>query len=206
VTLGQRFARFATDVVVRRPWLWRLFRRPLRRQFERLAPRWDTIRSPGHLAAFEAGLDAVAPAPSRALDLGTGTGDGAAAMARRWPDAEIVGVDVAPAMLEVARRKLAPELAERVRFVEADGAALPFPDESFDVVGLANVIPFFDELARVVAPGGHVVFGFSLGPETPIYVPSERLRRELSRRGFGRVRELAAGPGTAILARKLEPR
>ena len=38
------------------------------------------------------------------------------------------------------------------------------------------MIPFFDELARVTAPGGYVVFSFSTGPETPIWVSSERLR------------------------------
>ena len=46
------------------------------------------------------------------------------------------------------------------------------------------MIPFFDELARVTAPGGHVVFSFSAGPETPIWVPPERLRRELGAHGF----------------------
>jgi hypothetical protein len=64
------------------------------------------------------------------------------------------------------------------------------------------MIPFFDELTRVVAPGGRVVFGFSAGPATPIYVPAERLRAELARRGFTDFAEVAAGPGTALLARK----
>ena len=46
------------------------------------------------------------------------------------------------------------------------------------------MIPFFDELARVTAPGGHLVLSFSAGPETPIWVPPERLRRELGAHGF----------------------
>src|SRR3954462_9175605 len=44
MTFGQRFARFATDVVVRAPFLWRLFRGPLTRSFDKLAPEWDATR------------------------------------------------------------------------------------------------------------------------------------------------------------------
>jgi hypothetical protein len=64
------------------------------------------------------------------------------------------------------------------------------------------MIPFFDELARVVKPGGQALFAFSMGAGTPIYVPAERLRTELGRRGFTEFAEFAAGNGTALLARK----
>ncbi len=202
MTIGGRFARIATDVVVRRPALWRLFRGPMRRQFERLAPHWDEIRTADHLASLEAALDTLEEPPARVLDLGTGTGAAAFSSAARWPEAEVVGVDVSEAMLESARRKLSPDLARRVSFTPADAASLPFPDGSFDLVTLANMIPFFDELARVVGPGGHAAFAFSVGPQTPIYVPSERLRAELGRRGFAEFHDLAAGSGTALLARK----
>jgi hypothetical protein len=67
------------------------------------------------------------------------------------------------------------------------------------------MIPFFDELVRVLEPGGQVLFAFSLGAETPIYVPVERLRAELERRGFMDFAEFAAGEGTAFLARKAAP-
>jgi ubiquinone/menaquinone biosynthesis C-methylase UbiE len=204
VTVGQRFARLVTNAVVRRPALWRLFRRSLRRQFDRIAPQWDEMRSAGHLAAFERALERVEPPPRRALDLGTGTGDGAFAVARRFPGAEVVGVDIAEAMIAAARRKTSPALAPRVRFELADAAALPFEDGAFQLVSLANMIPFFDELARVVAPGGFVVFSFSGGSETPIYVDSSRLRADLGRRGFTDFADVEAGRGTAFLARKAE--
>jgi ubiquinone/menaquinone biosynthesis C-methylase UbiE len=200
--LGQKFARLSTNAVLRSPSFWRFFRPLVRKQFDAIAGDWDTMRDPTHLAPYEAALAAVDPAPSSALDLGTGTGQGAFAIARRFPDAQVVGVDLADAMLAEARRKTPAELAEHVRFENGDASSLPFPDASFDLVAHANMIPFFDELARVLAPGGHAVFAFSLGPGTPIYVPAERIKRELASRGFTEFAEFAAGKGTALLARK----
>jgi SAM-dependent methyltransferase len=204
-SVTRRFARVATNAVVARPWLWRVFRRPMRRQFDRLAPEWDEIRSAGHLAAFERGLDALPEPPARALDVGTGTGDGAVAIAHRFPRAEVVGADLSEEMLARARAKLPPELTGRVRFDVADGSRLPYGDGAFDLVAHANMIPFFDEVARLVAPGGHALFAFSMGAGTPIYVPEERLRTELGRRGFAEFAAFEAGSGTALLARKPGP-
>jgi SAM-dependent methyltransferase len=202
--LGRRFARLATNLAVGRPALWPLLRPLMRLQFDWLAPQWDGLRDPGYPAVYEAGLAAVR-VPRRALDVGTGTGIGAFAIAERFPDADIVGLDLSGDMVAEARRKTPPELAGRVRFEQADAARLPFPDATFDLVTLLNMIPFFDELARVVAPGGMLLIGFSSGPDTPIYVPLERLRAELGERGFSQIEQLAAGPGTALLARKHDP-
>jgi SAM-dependent methyltransferase len=200
--LGQKFARLATNSVMRSPHLWRLFRPLMRKQFDAIAGTWDTMRAPDHLAPYDAALEAVDPAPAKALDLGTGTGQGAFAIARRFPGAEVVGVDLATAMLAEAGRKTPDELRARVRFEAADASALPYPNESFGLVAHANMIPFFDEVARVLQPGGQALFAFSLGAGTPIYVPAERLRVELARRGFMDFAEFAAGEGTAFLARK----
>ena len=90
----------------------------------------------------------------------------------------------------------------RVRLEVADASSLPFADGSFDLVVLMNAVPFFDELARVTAPGGTIAFSFSRGPDTPIYVAAERLRRELARRGFLEFEEFAADPATAFRAQK----
>jgi SAM-dependent methyltransferase len=201
---GRRFARLATNLTVRRPALWPLLRPLMRLQFDWLAPYWDSLRAPGYMAAYEAGLAAVPP-PRRVLDVGTGTGLGAFAVATRFPDADVVGVDLAEDMVAEARRKTPPELAGRVRFERADAARLPFSDGSFDLLTLGNMIPFFDELARVLAPGGTLLVAFSSGSGTPIYVPFQRLRAELGRRGFAHFAEFAAGSGTALLARKDAP-
>jgi ubiquinone/menaquinone biosynthesis C-methylase UbiE len=206
MTLGQRFARLTTDIVVRRPRLWFLLRGPMRFQFDRMAPRWDSLRSSDTAyAPYEAALDQVEPQPKRALDLGTGTGGAALAIARRFPEAEVIGVDLAKRMIEHARSKLTDDLRGRVRFEVADAAHLPYADVSFDLVGLSNMIPFFDELDRVLAPGGFLIVAFSGGAGTPIYVSTERLRAELSRRGFTDFAEFSTDPGTALLARKGRP-
>jgi ubiquinone/menaquinone biosynthesis C-methylase UbiE len=201
MTFGQRYARFVTNLVVRRPWLWRLFRGRMRRMFDEIAPVWDVHRRPDSFAPIHAALEDV-DTPRRALDLGTGTGSVAFELARRFPAAEVVGADIAPAMLAEARRKVTPELEARVRFDEADAEHLPYPDEWFELVTLANMIPFFDELDRVLAPGGRLVFAWTGGAETPIYVPSTVLERELADRGYADFSEIAAGRGTAFVARK----
>ncbi len=174
----------------------------MRLQFDSLAETWDVGRQPDALAPLEAALTAVAPAPARALDVGTGTGIAALTVARMFPEANVIGVDLSQEMLARAEAKLDGDLAARVSFRPADGTALPFPDASFDLVTLSNMIPFVDELARVVAPGGHLVVAFSSGAETPIYVPPERLREELAARDFAEFAEFAAGRGVALLARK----
>jgi len=198
---AQRFARLVTDAVVRRPRLWRLFRGPLRRMFDGLAPSWETRIGPHHLSALDRALADV-PRPRRVLDLGTGTGVVALALAERYPEAEVVGVDLSPGMIEEARRKLSAELAGRVRFEVGDASSLDCPDGDFDLVVLSNMIPFAGELARVVEPGGVLVLSFSRGAETPIYVAPEVLRRELGRRGFTEFAEFSAEPATAFRAKR----
>jgi ubiquinone/menaquinone biosynthesis C-methylase UbiE len=201
VTWGQRFARLVTDLVVRVPALWPLLRPALTRIFDRIAPQWDEATGPERMIAYEAALERVPGEPASALDLGTGTGDGAIAIARRWPGAEVLGVDVSAGMIAEARRK-----APGLRFEVADARRLDTPDGAFDLVAMNNVIPFFGELGRIVAPGGHLLVAFSRGPATPIYVAPGRLRRGLERTGFELVEEVVAGPGTAIVARRLSAR
>jgi SAM-dependent methyltransferase len=203
-SLGRRVARMTTNAVVARPRLWGALRWLTRAQFDRLAPVWDSMRRPDAFSALERALETLPAAPKRVLDLGTGTGLAAFVAARRFPEAEVVGVDLAPGMVEQARQRTPPELAERVRFEQGDAAKLPFEDAAFDLVQLANMIPFFDELARVTAPGGHLVLSFSAGPETPIWVPPERLRRELGAHGFADFADFEADGATALLARRAD--
>jgi len=201
--IGRRFARLATDAAVRSPILWKLFRPVVRRQFDSLAPVWDSMRLEDTFAPYDAGLDRLQGPPARILDVGTGTGAGAIRLAQRFPEATVVGVDLSDAMLEQARRNTSADL--KVTYQRADASALPFADGSFDLVAHANMIPFFDEVARVTGRGGHALFAFSSGAGTPIYVPPERLRQELGRRGFTDFANVQAARGNALLARKGDP-
>jgi ubiquinone/menaquinone biosynthesis C-methylase UbiE len=102
-------------------------------------------------------LDAAGvEAGSRVLDLATGPGYVAARAAERG--ASVVGVDVAPAMVQLAR-----EMHPGLDFREADGEALPFEDGSFDAVVSNFVVPHLgrhervvSELVRVLKPGGRL--------------------------------------------------
>jgi len=99
----------------------------------------------------------------RVLDVGCG--DGAWALAAARQGAHVVGVDASPAMLAAARAR-AHEAGLDARFQQADAAALPFGDGSFDVVLAITVLCFVPgagaalrEMARVLAPGGRLVLG-----------------------------------------------
>lgn len=95
------------------------------------------------------------------LDVATGTGLVLRALRERWGSEapQMIGVDISPGMLAVARRAL-PE----AELIEADARRLPLPDASVDLItcvtGL-HLIPdtpaVLDEWARVLRPGGVVV-------------------------------------------------
>ena len=198
---SESLARLVTNAVVRNPSLWRVFRGRLRDRFDELAPTWETRIGPHHLGALRLALEDV-PSPPRILDLGTGTGVVARALAERYPEADVIGIDLSPGMVEEARRTLPAQLADRLRFEVGDASALDCSDGAFELVVLSNMIPFFDELARITAAGGTLVLSFSRGDATPIFVPSSRLRTELGRRGFTQCAEFSAPPATAFRARR----
>ena len=195
----------ASRVVARWPVLWPLLRRPVRRFFDRLAGGWDRRVDPDsaqHLAALVAALDRLETAPRRALDIGTGTGSAALEIARRYPDAQVVGVDISPLMVEAARAKLRSDLAGRVEFSVADAGSLPFEDSGFDLVTQVSVPVFFDEIARVLGPGGHAIIVSSWGAATPFHTPDRLLQAGFERRGLETVGSGSGGRGTFFIARR----
>ena len=150
-------------------------RRYVRALFATIADRYDFITvalSYGQDRRWKRRLvDLASPhTGARALDLATGTGDIAWALASRG--ARVVGLDITPRMIELANAKVARGRQPRdrgpervaLRFLVGDMLALPFADESFDIVttgyGLRNVPNLtlaIDEIHRVLRPGGQVL-------------------------------------------------
>lgn len=106
------------------------------------------------------------PSPGeRVLDLGSGAGfDCLAAAVEVGCRGRVVGVDMTPEMVRLARRHAAGAGVGTVRFLQAEIESLPFPDASFDVVMSNCVINLcadktrvLAEAWRVLAPGGRLV-------------------------------------------------
>jgi SAM-dependent methyltransferase len=196
----QRIARLVSRTITRAPWTWRFLRRPVTRFFDRVAPGWDQryASNPDRLVPLTAALDLLPAAPERVLDVGTGTGAGALLMAERWPSAQVTGIDVAPAMIDLAQAKTSDS---RIRFMVADVATLD-PGSGYDLVVLLNMPPFFEQMAQLLRPGGHLVSVASRGAQTPFYIPAATLARGFERRGLETVAATTAGPGTYYLARR----
>jgi len=188
------------DLVTAAPWTWRFLRGPITRFFERAAPTWDAryAGDPERLAPLAAALDLLPHAPTRVLDVGTGTGAGALIAAERWPAADVTGIDVSPKMIEIAAAKQA---RPGVRFLVADVAELD-RSEGYDLVIMLNMPPFFEQVSRLVRPGGHVAKIASRGAVTPFYTSAEKLRDGFGARGLETVAAGTAGPGTYYLARR----
>ena len=110
------------------------------------------------------------------LEVAVGTGILFANVVRRNPHGRNEGVDLSPAMLERAAKRLSAQPAERYNLQEASAYALPYPDNTFDVLlnnymldllPAADFVSVLSEFRRVVKPGGRVIisaFGFGDKP------------------------------------------
>ena len=87
-------------------------------------------------------------AGQKVLDVAAGNGNVSLAAARRWCD--VVATDYVPALLERARERAEAERLA-IEFREADVEALPFADESFDVVISTFGVMFAPDQARAAA-------------------------------------------------------
>jgi SAM-dependent methyltransferase len=191
-------------LIGRAPVLWPLLRGSMRRFFDRSAEGWDERTGAGsveHLTPLAAALVHVTPAPERVIELGCGTGTGALLIAREFPLARVRGVDISEEMVRRAQRRIGLDPEGRVAFRVADAAALPYDDDSFDLVAQLNMPPFYAEIARVLRPGGFAVAASSWGPSTPFYSPPGTLQRGFRRRGLDLVESGEAGQGTYTVVR-----
>lgn len=126
----------------------------------------------------------------RILEIGPGSGFFSVELAARLTTGRLELFDVQPQMLEKARRGLASAGYHDVGFRSGDaGAGLPYPDASFDVAFLASVLgevpdeaACIEALARVVRPGGQLVFVEVFGD--PDRQSPDTLRELVEPRGF----------------------
>ena len=97
----------------------------------------------------------------RILDLGTGTGYMSFPLAKRNPEARIIGLDIVEKALEKNRERAKEEGITNLEFVSYDGIKFPFEDNSFDMVitryalhHFPAIQDTFGEISRVLKPEG----------------------------------------------------
>jgi SAM-dependent methyltransferase len=120
--------------------------------------------------------------PGLCLELGCGTGLLTPLLSRVW--AAVLSLDLTEQMLRNS--------AARWR-VLADASKLPVPDGQAAAVVLADVPLFAEEVVRVLAPHGIVIWSNALGVDAPHHVPLDTVRAAL-------VRASSAPPWTAVTA------
>jgi demethylmenaquinone methyltransferase/2-methoxy-6-polyprenyl-1,4-benzoquinol methylase len=140
------------------------------RMFDRIAPYYDFLN---HFLSLgidrgwrrKAILEVAKDNPQQILDIATGTADLAIAMAECSKPQEVIGVDIAPKMLEIGRVKVRDKkLSKIVHLEDGDSQDLHFPENRFDVVTSAFGVRNFEdldkglaEMYRVLKPGGKIV-------------------------------------------------
>ena len=142
------------------------FTAEMRQQWDAAAPGWDahTADLNAWLAVPTAAMLAMAGVETGAqvLDVAAGAGDQTFAAAERvGPGGRVTVTDLSPAIIELAKRRVARAGLANVNFQIADGEALPFAAGSFDAAICRLGLMFFAEplrgvreMHRVLRPGG----------------------------------------------------
>jgi len=132
-------------------------------------------------------LDYIRIQPEVIIDIGTGTGFGLSALAGKYPESEIIGLDLSEGMLKKARAIISDKStsdssngvnASKIKMLCADAEVLPLKENSCDLIfsNLAlqwcnDLNSTFQEFFRVLRPGGLLLFT-SFGPDTLIELRS----------------------------------
>ena len=124
----------------------------------------------GNAPLIEATLAAAKLGPGDSfLDAGFGGGRSLRLALRSVSNTLVYGIDFSPDVVREGHRRFKSQVARgEVALLQADVAELPFRDGMFDAVTTINTVYFwpdpeaaFRELARVVAPGGRLVVGYT---------------------------------------------
>jgi ubiquinone/menaquinone biosynthesis C-methylase UbiE len=142
-------------------------------QFTRQAALFASAPALHDKAALALLVDAARVRPSDvSLDVACGPGSVVRAFAGRV--ARAVGLDATPAMLEEARQAAAKASLRNVEWHQGDVYALPFGDQSFDIVScrfafhhLEQPARAFAEMVRVTRPGGRIVLCDAVASDDP---------------------------------------
>jgi ubiquinone/menaquinone biosynthesis C-methylase UbiE len=133
--------------------------------FNAMAETYDALRFVQVCARRLVEL-ATLPPGAQVLDIATGTGWAAIAAAQHvGPTGRVLGVDLAPELLECARQKVAAAGLTHVEFRVGDAERLDLGDQRFEVVLCASALFFIPDMLaalrewyRVLTPGGQVGF------------------------------------------------
>ena len=153
----------------------------VRDMFDNIAPTYDKLN---HILSFS--IDKMwrrrvvrlvrRLKPLRVMDLATGTGDLAIKLAKRIPEARIMGVDLSEKMLAVAAEKVCRQgLDDHIALYQGDAEQLDVADGVLDVVTVAFGVRNFGnlevglrEIWRSLRSGGHIVILEFSTPSNPI--------------------------------------
>lgn len=146
-------------------------KRRVRRSFDRAAVSYDeaALLQREVCQRLLERLDWVRLAPARVLDAGVGTGEALMSLQSRYPDAELVALDLSEKMLQKCRYHLPPDT---LGLVCGDIEQIPLARESFDLVFSNLTLQWcndtgaaLQEMLRILKPGGLLMFT-TFGPDT----------------------------------------
>jgi phosphatidylethanolamine/phosphatidyl-N-methylethanolamine N-methyltransferase len=157
----------------------------IRSAYKRYALTYDAFFGPIFAGGRRMAVQlANTAANQRILEVGVGTG---LSLPDYREDARVVGIDVSPDMLKIARER-ARGLPQVEALLEMDAEKLAFPDNSFDSVVamyVASVVPhpehLLAEMQRVCIPGGDVLVINHFASNHPVIRRMERGLRPLSK-------------------------
>ncbi|OOG21370.1 SAM-dependent methyltransferase [Thioalkalivibrio denitrificans] len=178
----------------------------IRSAYKRYALTYDAFFGPIFAGGRRMAVQLANTGPGqRILEVGVGTG---LSLPDYREDARVVGIDVSPEMLKIARER-SRNLPQVEGLLEMDAEQLAFPDNSFDSVVamyVASVVPdprrLLSEMQRVCVPGGNVLVINHFASSHPVIRRMERGLRPLSKvLGFRTDMELDSLPALPGLER-----